>query len=197
MLILDQKPSNKSRMQPVFPFLSKTGISKKRPKNYICIRNIKENDRLSIKIDLLPEYDEEGFEEFKEFVAVSMLLNNEKTICELFNGFLKDKLSNMILEIVGVDSDTPVSKITTEQLFEVRETLKNITFEIDGLAGFDSAQVCVGGVDTKELTNDFELKSVPGMFVTGELIDVCGPCGGYNLQWAFTSGAIAGEKACC
>ena len=162
-----------------------------------CIRNIKENDRLSIKIDLLPEYDEEGFEEFKEFVAVSMLLNNEKTICELFNGFLKDKLSNMILEIVGIDKDTTVSKIIKDQLFEMLEKLKNIIFEIDGLAGFDSAQVCVGGVDTKELTNDFELKSVPGMFVTGELIDVCGPCGGYNLQWAFTSGAIAGEKACC
>jgi hypothetical protein len=162
-----------------------------------CVRNIKENDRLSIKIDLLPEYDIAGFEEFKEFVAVSMLLNNEKNICELFNGFIKDKLSKMILDLYGMAPDTSVSKITKETLFEILDLLKNLTFEIESVAGFDSAQVCVGGVDTKELTNNFELKSVPGMFVTGELIDVCGPCGGYNLQWAFTSGAIAGEKACC
>ena len=162
-----------------------------------CVRNIKESDVLALKIDFLPGYDEEGFEEFKEFAAVSMLLNGEKSIYELFNGFLKDKLSSMILAIYGIEPETLVSKISKEQLFEMLDLIKNITFEIENVAGFDSAQVCVGGLDTNELTNDLELKSVPGMYVTGELIDVCGPCGGYNLQWAFTSGAIAGEKACC
>ena len=163
----------------------------------LCKRNIKENDVLSLNIDFLPEYDKDGFEEFKEFAAVSMLLNNEKTLFELFNGFLKDRLSKMILDLYKVPADTKVSSVTKDELFDMLDLLKNTRFEIVDVAGFESAQVCVGGLDTKELTDDFELRSVPGMFVTGELIDVCGPCGGYNLQWAFTSGAIAGERSCC
>lgn len=171
----------------------------------ICIFNISnfcskrdDNiDEIKIKIDLMPEYDDDGFEEFKEFAAVSMLLNNEKNIGELLNGFLKDKLSDMILNICKIKRDTPVTEIDRDMLFELLNIIKNLTFDIVDVAGFESAQACVGGLNTNELTNDLEIRSVPGLYVTGELIDVCGPCGGYNLQWAFTSGAIAGEKACC
>ena len=162
-----------------------------------CAGKYNNNDKMTVRIDLLPEYDDAGFEEFKEFALVSLLLNNEKSIRELLNGFMKDKLSDMILDLCNIKHDTPVLDITKDKLFEILDRIKNVTFNILDAAGFESAQACVGGLNTNELTNDLEIKAVPGLFVTGELIDVCGPCGGYNLQWAFTSGAIAGEKACC
>lgn len=57
------------------------------------------------------------------------------------------------------------------------------------------AQVCSGGVDTKELNENLESLLHPGLYFAGELVDVDGPCGGYNLQWAWSSGAVAGKAA--
>jgi predicted flavoprotein YhiN len=61
--------------------------------------------------------------------------------------------------------------------------------------GFEQAQVCSGGVDFTELTTDMESIYQPGLFICGEMVDVDGKCGGYNLQWAWTSGYIAGVSA--
>ena len=62
--------------------------------------------------------------------------------------------------------------------------------------GFENAQVCSGGVDLWEVTSDLESVKMPGLYFAGEILDVDGRCGGYNLQWAWTSGAIAGRGAC-
>jgi predicted flavoprotein YhiN len=66
---------------------------------------------------------------------------------------------------------------------------------ITGTAGYDRAQVTAGGVDISCLTDDLEAVGVPGLYVVGELTDTDGRCGGYNLQWAWTSGTIAGRSA--
>ena len=60
---------------------------------------------------------------------------------------------------------------------------------------FDQAQTTAGGVPLSEIKNTFESKLCPGLFFAGEILDVDGICGGYNLQWAWTSGFIAGEEA--
>ena len=77
-------------------------------------------------------------------------------------------------------------------------TLKNFRLKATGLRGFDSAQVCVGGVKVTELdpmTLECRSQDLRGIYLTGELIDVEGPCGGYNLQWAWSSGYTAGVHA--
>ena len=61
--------------------------------------------------------------------------------------------------------------------------------------GFEQAQVCSGGVDFAELSSNLESVLQPGLFICGEMVDVDGKCGGYNLQWAWTSGYIAGVSA--
>ena len=67
--------------------------------------------------------------------------------------------------------------------------------EVTGTNGFDKAQVCAGGVDCKEVTGQLMSKKRPGLYFAGEILDVDGLCGGYNLQWAFGSGAVAGRAA--
>ena len=66
---------------------------------------------------------------------------------------------------------------------------------VEDTNGFENAQVCAGGVDLSEFNEGMMLKKWPGIFVVGEACDVDGRCGGYNLQWAFSSGYIAGTFA--
>ena len=72
--------------------------------------------------------------------------------------------------------------------------LRDFKMEIEGLYGIDSAQVCSGGILTSELTPDFQLKRHPGLYAIGEMVDIDGVCGGYNLFFAFASALIATAK---
>lgn len=66
---------------------------------------------------------------------------------------------------------------------------------ITGTNPYENAQVCAGGVSFKDVTEHLESKIVPGLYFAGEILDVDGRCGGYNLQWAWTSGYLAGNYA--
>ena len=74
-------------------------------------------------------------------------------------------------------------------------TIKSLTFPITGTAGFDRSQVTAGGIAAPQICDNFELENLPGMYACGEMIDIFGDCGGYNLDFAFSSGAIAGRSA--
>ena len=76
--------------------------------------------------------------------------------------------------------------------------LKKFEVPVTSTNSFEQAQVCCGGVDTRELrpdTHGVQEQSVKGLFLVGELTDVDGICGGYNLQWAWSTGAVAGRTA--
>jgi predicted flavoprotein YhiN len=69
-------------------------------------------------------------------------------------------------------------------------------FKITGTTSWPNAQVTAGGVDTREVDKDsLESKIVKGLYFTGEVLDIDGACGGYNLQWAWSSGYVAGQNA--
>ena len=75
-------------------------------------------------------------------------------------------------------------------------TCRNFRLEICGYNGFDQAQVCSGGVDTAQVNPEtMESGLVPGLYFAGEILDIDGACGGYNLQWAWSSGWLAGRFA--
>lgn len=73
--------------------------------------------------------------------------------------------------------------------------IKKLTFPIVGAAGFEKSQVTSGGILRSEITDSFEIKRVRGLYCCGEMLDVAGDCGGYNLTFAFASGAAAGKDA--
>ena len=76
------------------------------------------------------------------------------------------------------------------------EMIKDFRLNITGTAGWDNAQVTTGGLSLDEVdTETFETRFSPGLYVAGETLDVDGCCGGYNLQWAWSTGAIAGASA--
>ena len=101
-----------------------------------------------------------------------------------------------LLRAAGIGSGM-VEDVTTKQLKVLAHLLKHWGHRVLGTqGGFQSAQVTVGGVPLRETVGEsLESKKCPGLYLAGELLDADGPCGGYNLTWAFASGAAAGKHA--
>ena len=154
---------------------------------------IYEKKLVTAAIDFLPEYN---IEEWHSFVE-SKWKNSSKniTVEEFFQGFLNKKLNMMFLKNAGIKAETPLNQLKFSKIKQAIETMKCWKIEIEGTNPFENAQVCAGGVSMDEITLQMESKLIPGLFFTGELLDVDGRCGGYNLQWAWTSGYLAGKYA--
>ena len=86
-----------------------------------------------------------------------------------------------------------MSDLTASDLESLQDAIHVFSLRINGYMGFDRAQVTGGGVRTSELDAGLQSRNCPGIFFAGEILDVDGTCGGYNLQWAFSSGAAAGR----
>jgi predicted Rossmann fold flavoprotein len=90
----------------------------------------------------------------------------------------------------------PASHYSIKELSSISAQLHDWKLEPDGTEGYSKAEVTRGGVDTKELSSKtMEARNVPGLFVIGEVVDVTGHLGGYNFQWAWASGFVAGQYA--
>lgn len=149
--------------------------------------------RIKLSLDLLPGFDEGSL---TDFLNMRFLVNSDKTVFDFCKGLFADALNDLMIKQSDLDPNAEISKVGRERILEAILKMKDVTLSVTGKAGFESAQVTLGGVNTSDLTEFMEAKKIPGLFVVGELVNTDGPCGGYNLQWAFTSGAIAGEHAC-
>ena len=113
---------------------------------------------------------------------------------ELFTGMLHNRLGRMLVKYAGLTADTPLSALTDVQLRSALAGCKAFTLPVKGTEGFDHAQVTAGGLSTRDFNAEtLESRLVPHLYVCGELLDVDGNCGGYNLQWAWASGRLAGR----
>ena len=106
------------------------------------------------------------------------------------------KLIPRILELAELQMHTRMSNLTDRQFRILAGKCKKIILTIQDTNGFENAQVCAGGVRTDEVDpRTMESELVKGLYLVGELLDVDGICGGYNLQWAWATGCIAGKSA--
>ena len=97
------------------------------------------------------------------------------------------------MKLAGLKSTDSMAKASREKIQKVYELCKDWHVWVTGSNPYENAQVCAGGVSLDEVNASLESKIVPGLFFAGELLDVDGKCGGYNLQWAWTSGYLAGK----
>jgi len=113
---------------------------------------------------------------------------------ELLSGALQSRLGKTIVRRCGLPMQAPLSALTKDELAAVAAMAKRYALETDGVMGMDSAQVTAGGVPCAEFDPEtLESRLAPGVFAAGEVLDVDGDCGGYNLQWAWSSGRLAGR----
>lgn len=114
----------------------------------------------------------------------------------LLNGILPEKLSYAVLKQAGMPLRGESAGAATDRMLEkITETACHYRIEIKGTRGFEQAQVTAGGIDCREFNHDtMESRIVPGLYAVGEVLNVDGDCGGFNLMFAFASGWIAGES---
>jgi predicted flavoprotein YhiN len=97
--------------------------------------------------------------------------------------------------MAGISMEQNVGMVSDKAFASFMKLFKNWTLHVEKPNGFDMAQICAGGLSMKEINTHFAMKKCPSVYVVGELLDVDGICGGYNLQWAWTSGYLAGQYA--
>lgn len=150
------------------------------------------NNSLKAIVDFVPDMD---YRQLESCMEQRMSLSPRMSINELFCGTLNHKLCKVILNAANVKEDSKVCNLPMDKLADILYLFKNFAFRITGSNGFEQAQVCCGGVDLNDVTEQLESKLMQNIYFTGEILDVDGRCGGYNLQWAWTSGYIAGKAS--
>ena len=157
----------------------------------ICTFNLSsrlddKNDNQYILINFMPI----SIKDFDLFMKSS-----SNTIFERLEGFLNYKLVKVLLKISSISEDKKYSEITNKQKEDLINNLFNYRVNIIGTKSFDNSQVTKGGLDLNEINPlTMESKKVKGLYVVGELLDLDGDCGGYNLTIAFVTGLIAGTN---
>lgn len=158
----------------------------------IASLNTASKKKVNLEIDILPNIKDCDVIEFFEnhFGAFSY-----RSIFDSLIGIIHKKIIPVILKEAGIlDIHKPCYELDWNEKNNLFKLLKQWNFEVIGTNSFDNSQVTAGGVNTKEINEKtFESKLVPGLYFCGEILDVDGDCGGFNLQWAWSSGYIAGQ----
>lgn len=144
------------------------------------------------QIDFLPELSEEEYCKLQES---RKLLQGDRTAEEFFTGILHKKLTSTLLKLAGIRLATPMREIPEEKIRNFYALCRNFRLHITESNPYENAQVSAGGVAVTEVKETMESMCCPGVYFAGEILDVDGRCGGYNLQWAWSSGYLAGYHA--
>ena len=157
-------------------------------------RALSENKKIHVDINFADWFkgDKQDFIIFMDNRNTRM---KNRKIYELLEGFLNYKLVDTILKINKIDKENNWDNLNKEQKEKIAVSILSFHLNITDTNSFDKAQVCSGGVSLEEINpKTMESKLVDGLYIIGELLDVDGDCGGYNLGFAWMSGIIAGEN---
>lgn len=153
-----------------------------------------EKKKVEIKINFLQVLQIQTVQEAKVFLEKRNIDLPHRTISELFDTILDYKLTNLLLKQVGIPSNMILSICPKEKMEVFLQSLVSFSLEIIGYNSYKEAQICLGGVDLNEIDiHTMESKKVKDLYIIGELLDMNGDCGGYNLGFAWMSGLLAGR----
>lgn len=153
----------------------------------IAAKNL--DKKVTVKINFLPNLEESFYD---WFTSRNNYIKNH-TIEELLESIFPYKLMFVLLKKAGISKDSYWNELNENEKINLANVIENFTLKIFETSSFDKAQVCTGGVSLKEINpNTMESKIVKDLYITGELLDVDGICGGFNLAFAFITGYLAG-----
>jgi len=141
--------------------------------------------------------DQTNKEELNNLIRKRIQAGGGKPVDFNFVGLINKRLIPVVLAQAGIkDLKRPASSLSAAEVDKIAEILTNWRFNIRGTRSWPSAQVTAGGIDTREINpNTMESKLIKGLYFAGEVMDIDGMCGGFNLQWAWSSGFVAGQHA--
>ena len=149
---------------------------------------------LKAALDFMPEYSPKEVYDILEGRKECL---GHLTMENYFGGLLNKRIGNIIARKAGIEKlSFKVSSLNRQLLWAMASLIKNFELEITGTKGFQNAQVTAGGVLTDEFdSRTMESRFIEGLYCCGEVFDIYGDCGGYNLQWAWSSGRLAGRSS--
>lgn len=146
-----------------------------------------------LSVDLVPTWKRK---ELVHYLAARAAIYPQETLEQFLPGLIHKKLLYAVMKAAGLSPlSLRASSLHTGHIIRLAETLKDWRFHVTGPLSWDHAQVTGGGVLLDEIAPDFSSLRCPGLFLCGEVLDVVGDCGGYNLHWAWCSGLSAGKAA--
>ena len=149
---------------------------------------------VEFEIDFMEKFD---YNELYEILKERKRILSHLTMENYFNGMINKKLGQFLSKVSGIEKlSKPVKDLNDSEIRKLCTVLKKYRIKILDTTGFKNAQVTAGGVSLDEVNAEtLESKIVKGLYFSGEVLDVYGECGGFNLQWAWASGYIAGENS--
>lgn len=148
--------------------------------------------RVQAELNFLPDSSRDRFQE-----ELLLAAHHKKwQIFSWLHGYFPDRLCRAMIRRADLSEEMPMDRMNEAQIQRLMDAIFSFWLDISGSAGFDAAQVTAGGVSTREIQMEtMESRICPGLFFAGEIVDVDGICGGYNLQFAWSSGYTAGHAA--
>ena len=115
-------------------------------------------------------------------------------ISQIFLGILHNRLGRVLAQSAGLTPNALIRDLSDWEIGQAVSAVKGLEVSLTEPMGMDSAQVTAGGIVTAEFdSHTMESRLISGLYACGEVLDIDGDCGGYNLQWAWSSGLLAGE----
>lgn len=153
---------------------------------------LKKKQRVIVHIDCLPAMNQQDYEAMCKERSV---LSRTETAEDFFLGIAHKKLTLLFLRLAGIKPGAPIATVPEAKKQKMFQLYRCFPVTVTGTNSFEQAQVCAGGLKLEAVSDRLEVLKIPGLYVTGELLDADGRCGGYNLQWAFATGYLAGRCA--
>lgn len=158
---------------------------------------------VTVEISLLPDAESAGGlkssqekdERHESFWADRLDRQAYQTMEQFVTGVVNKKIGLLLLKLAGIRETEVAEQVPAPLRRKLENLFYRFTVTVKATNSYEQAQVCAGGIDCAEVSGSMESRLVPGLFFAGELLDVDGKCGGYNLQWAWSSGSVAGRAA--
>lgn len=157
-----------------------------------AVTALEEGKKVRILLDFMPDCDQEGV---RELLADMGDRAGHRSLQSFLTGFFHEKLVPVLVHEAGLSPDRPAGDHSGKDWEKLADIIKAFPLFISGYSGYEKAQVTQGGVPLSAVSSRLESNDCPGLFFAGEILDVEGQCGGYNLQWALASGMTAGQGA--
>lgn len=158
--------------------------------SHAAIKAMERRQAVSLLVDFLPQLKQEDV--LSEVEEKLVPVYEKLPASEVISMLVHKKVCGALLRRAGISFDKKMGELSRKEIKKIVGAIKKFSIEISSYPGFESAQATMGGVDTKEVDEHMMSKKVEGLYFAGEIVDIDGRCGGYNLQWAWSSGYVAG-----
>ena len=144
-----------------------------------------------VVLDFFPSHSDAQLLEYLKMQRQNMVQHPANRV---LTGSVHSKLGQMLCKAAGIGAQVPCEELSPDEISRLCKICKAFSLEITGVSGFEAAQVAAGGIKTSEFNpKTMQSRLVKNLYACGETLDIDGDCGGYNLQWAWSSGHLAGR----